>query len=100
MRFDVARSPSLSEAVRARLLALAGRRVNGEGVLVITAQRFRSQERNREDALDRLAALVAQASVRPGLRVATRVPKGEKRARLEGKAHRGTIKAMRRDVRE
>ncbi len=100
LRFDVARSTSLSEPVRARLIALAGRRVSGDGVLVITAQRFRSQERNRADALERLQALVAQASERPEYRVPTRVPYGQKRQRLEGKTKRATVKANRKQVKE
>ena len=100
LRFDVARSASLSEPVRARLIALAGRRVSGDGVLVITAQRFRSQERNRADALERLQALVAQASERPEYRVPTRVPYGQKRQRLEGKTKRATVKANRKQVKE
>ena len=100
LRFDVVRSPSLSEPVRARLIALAGRRVSGEGMLIITAQRFRSQERNRADALERLQALVAQASERPEFRVKTRVSHAQKRQRLEGKTKRATVKANRRRVDE
>ncbi|MFA7098329.1 MAG: alternative ribosome rescue aminoacyl-tRNA hydrolase ArfB, partial [Gammaproteobacteria bacterium] len=65
LRFDVARSPSLPEDVRARLMALAGRRMTGEGVLVIDARRFRTQERNRQDALERLAELIRRAAQRP-----------------------------------
>ncbi|MGA7428468.1 MAG: alternative ribosome rescue aminoacyl-tRNA hydrolase ArfB, partial [Rhodoplanes sp.] len=65
LRFDAQRSPSLPEDVRARLMRLAGRRVTQDGVLVITAQRFRTQERNREDAIERLVALIRQAAVRP-----------------------------------
>ena len=100
LRFDVARSASLSEPVQARLIARAGRRVSGDGVLIITAQRFRSQERNRADALERLQALVAQASERPEHRVKTRVSHAQKQRRLEGKTKRATLKASRRPIKE
>ena len=72
LRFDVRRSPSLPEAVRQRLERLAGRRLTQDGVLVITAQRFRTQERNRQDALDRLVALIREAAVPPVPRRPTR----------------------------
>src|SRR6202162_5142609 len=68
LRFDVRRSPSLPDDVRARLERLAGRRLTNDGVLVITAQSHRTQERNRADALDRLIELIRQAAVRPGPR--------------------------------
>ena len=90
LRFDVRHSPSLPEMVRSRLLKLGS--VTREGVLVITAQRFREQERNRADARERLAALIAEAAVPPKPRRATRVPKSSKRKRLEGKKHRAEIK--------
>ncbi len=95
LRFDAARSPSLAEPVRRRLLRLAGRRATADGVIVITARRFRSQERNRADALDRLAALIRRAAVPPARRIATRTPPGEKRARLAAKARRGALKTTR-----
>ena len=100
LRFDVAHSPSLSEPVRARLIELAGRRVSGDGVLIITAQRFRSQERNRADALERLQALIAEASERPVYRAKTRVSYAQKQQRLEGKTKRSGIKANRRPVKD
>jgi ribosome-associated protein len=90
LRFDVARSPSLPEAVRAALLRGSG--LTGEGVLVITAQRFREQERNRADARARLAEIVRRAATPPKPRRATKVPKSSKRKRLEGKKHRAEIK--------
>src|SRR5215213_8395710 len=65
LRFDVRRSPSLPEGVRLRLERLAGRRLTQDGVLVLTAQRFRTQERNRQDALERLVALIREAAVPP-----------------------------------
>lgn len=92
LRFDVAASPSLPEALRARLLARRDRRLTAEGVLVISAQRFRTQERNREDARERLAAFIAAALHVPKPRVATRPTRASKERRLGGKRERGTIK--------
>lgn len=98
LRFDVARSPSLPEPVRERLRRLAGRRLTGDGVLVIDARRFRTRERNRRDALDRLVALVRKAAVAPRPRKATRPTAASKRRRLDGKQRRGTLKRRRRSV--
>ena len=95
LRFDVRRSPSLTDEVRARLERLAGRRLTREGVLVITAQSHRTQERNRADALDRLVALIRQAAVRPVPRRPTKPTKASRRRRLESKKRRGGIKALR-----
>ncbi|RMH93152.1 aminoacyl-tRNA hydrolase [Lysobacter pythonis] len=92
LRFDVAGSPSLPEAVRARLLARRDRRVTGEGVIVIQAQRFRTQERNREDARERLAAFLAHGLHVPKPRVATRPTRAAKARRLEAKRGRGEVK--------
>ncbi len=96
LRFDLAGSPSLPEAVRARARRLAGRRLNKDGILVITAARFRSQERNREDALARLVALLQTAARPPRPRVATRPSRASKKRRLEAKARRGVLKKQRR----
>ncbi len=96
LRFDLRRSPSLPEAVRARAERLAGRRLSKDGVVVITAARFRSQERNREDALARLVALLRKASRRPAPRKPTRPSAGAKRRRLDDKTRRGAIKRLRR----
>ena len=96
LRFDVRRSPSLPEAVRARAENLAGRRLTKDGVLVITADRFRSQERNREDALARLVELLREATRRPIPRRPTRPGAGAKRRRLDDKTRRGAIKKLRR----
>ncbi len=96
LRFDLAGSPSLPEAVRARARRLAGRRLNKDGILVITAARFRSQERNREDALARLVALLQTAARPPRPRVATRPSRASKKRRLEAKARRGALKKQRR----
>ncbi len=95
LRFDVRRSPSLTDEVRGRLERLAGRRLTREGVLVITAQSHRTQERNRADALDRLVALIRQAAVRPPARRPTRPTKASRKRRLEAKKRRGGIKALR-----
>ena len=95
MRFDVRNSPSLTPAVKARLLKLAGSRATQDDVILITAVRFRTQERNRADAMERLQALVDKASVAPVYRVPTRPTRASKERRLEGKAKRSTIKSGR-----
>ena len=95
LRFDVRHSPSLSHEVRARLERLSGRRLTRDGVLVITAQSHRTQERNRADALDRLTDLIRQAAVRPVPRRPTRPPKASRRRRVDDKKRRGSIKALR-----
>ena len=100
LRFNVAASPSLPEPVRQRLCRLAGRRLTLDGVLIITAQRFRTQERNRADALARLVALIAEAAIPPVPRRPTRPTLGSKKRRLEAKGRRGEVKAMRGKVDE
>ena len=96
LRFDVRRSPSLPEPVRARLVHLAGRRMTREGVLVITAQRHRTRERNRVDALERLIALIrAAATPPPPPRRPTRPTLGAKRRRLQEKSARAGVKRLR-----
>ncbi len=92
LRFDVAGSPSLPEAVRTRLLAKRDRRVTNDGVLVLSAQRFRTQERNRADARERLARLVQSCLQPPTPRIATRPTRGSKERRLGAKRERSTIK--------
>lgn len=95
LRFDAARSPSLPERVRVRLLELAGSRATRDGVIVITARRFRTQIRNREDAIERLAELIREAANRQAYRVATRPSRAAKRRRLDGKSHRANVKRQR-----
>lgn len=96
LRFDAAGSPSLPEPVRARLLRLAGARLTREGVIVIEAQRYRTQERNRADARERLIDLIREAAAPPPPpRIKTKPTYGSKLRRLEGKKQRGDIKAMR-----
>src|SRR5690349_403866 len=92
LRFDVAGSPSLPEAVRARLLSRRDRRMTDEGVLVIQARRFREQARNRDDARERLAEIVRGALVTPKKRVATRPTRASKERRLAGKQQRSRVK--------
>jgi ribosome-associated protein len=95
LRFDVRGSPSLPNDVSIRLQRLAGKRLTKDGVLVLIAQSHRTQERNREDALERLLELIRQAAVRPVPRRATRPTKASKVRRLEGKKRRSNIKGMR-----
>jgi len=95
LRFDVINSPSLSGPVKERLLKLAGSRATQAGEVLITAVRFRTQERNRADAVERLQALVDEASIRPVFRVPTRPTRASKERRLESKAKRSTIKSGR-----
>lgn len=95
LRFDVAASPTLPEAVRERLLARRDRRLTAEGVLVINAQRFRTQERNREDARERLAAFIAAGQHAPTPRVATKPSRAAKKRRLEDKRQRAGVKRER-----
>ena len=98
LRFDVRASPSLPDDVAVRLMRLAGSRMTRDGVLVLTAERFRTQERNRSDARDRLAALVVAAEVRPVKRKPTKATAGSKERRLAGKAVRSGVKAGRGKV--
>ncbi len=95
LRFDARSSPNLSDEVRERLLALAGQRATRDGVIVITARSFRTQERNRADALQRLVDLIKQAVRRPAIRRATKPTKAAVRRRLDDKARRSGVKAMR-----
>ena len=95
LRFDARRSRSLPPAVRARLVRLAGRRMTKDGVLVIRAERYRTQEHNRDDARDRLIALVKKAAVAPKRRVKTKPTRASKERRLEAKGRRSAIKKLR-----
>jgi len=98
LRFDVFHSPSLPHDVRKRLIRLGGRRITEDGVLIIKARRFRSQERNRQDAVERLVRLIRKACERPKIRRKTRPTLASRRRRLEIKHRRGKTKRMRRPV--
>jgi len=95
LRFDARRSPSLPEPVRQRLQRLAGSRLTRDGVIVISAERFRTQEANRRDALARLVALIARAAKPPVPRKPTRPTLASRRRRLDGKARRSGVKVLR-----
>ena len=96
LRYDARSAATLPEDVRERLMKLAGSRLTLDGVIVILAQRFRTQERNRADALERLVAMVRQAAVRPIKRIATRPTLGSKVRRLDAKKIASTTKSLRR----
>ncbi len=97
LRFDIAQSPSLPEPLRERLLARRDRRLTIDGVMVISAQRFRTQDRNRDDARERLMGFI-QAGLRvPKKRIATRPSRASKERRLSGKKTRGKVKRGRGD---
>ena len=95
MRFDVLNSPSLRDPVRERLMKLAGSRLTQDGVILVTAVRHRTQERNRADAIERLQELVDKASVAPTYRVPTKPTRASKERRLVAKSHRSGIKSGR-----
>ncbi|SFB68702.1 ribosome-associated protein [Bosea sp. CRIB-10] len=95
LRFDVRRSVSLPNDVAIRLMKLAGSRLTQDGVIVITAQEHRSQNRNREEALARLIELIRQAEVRPKVRRATKPTKASKERRLASKEKRSSVKSTR-----
>jgi ribosome-associated protein len=95
LRFDTRAWDAMPDEMRARLMVLAGQRMTQDGVIVIFAQSFRSQARNREDAIARLVTLLAEAAVVPRKRRPTRPTHGSKQRRLEGKTHRAGIKRMR-----
>ena len=96
LRFDIRHSPSLTEDVRARAERLAGRRLTKDGVIVISANRYRTQEQNRDDALSRLVDLLRQATHRPTPRRPTKPSRAARQRRLDSKTRRGTIKRLRR----
>lgn len=98
LRFDARHSPALSNAQFLRLKTLAGRRMTADGIIVITARQFRTQELNRKDAVDRLIDLVRDAAEPPKHRRPTKTPKAEKRRRLESKKHQSEIKKGRGSV--
>jgi len=100
LRFDVRNSPSLAEEVKERLASLAGSRMTQDGILVIEAKRFRTQEQNRADALERLVGLLERAVRRPRVRLATRPSLAARVRRVEAKKMRGAVKKQRRTANE
>jgi ribosome-associated protein len=98
LRFDIRRSPSLPEEVRERAIRLARNRITDQGILVIEAKRFRTQERNRQDAIDRLVGLLQKAAQRPKPRRPTRPTAASKAKRRANKQHRSEVKKRRRSV--
>ena len=97
LRFDIARS-SLPGPLKERLLAMSDQRISGDGVVIIKAQRFRTQEKNRSDALERLAVLIRKAAARPKARRATRPTRSSQRKRLDSKSKHGRLKQLRRSL--
>ncbi len=95
LRFDVGNSPSLPGDVRTRLIRIAGRRITQDGILIIEARQYRTQERNREDAIERLVELIRQATRKPKPRKRTKPTLAAKERRIESKKRRGTVKKMR-----
>jgi len=95
LRFDAARSPAIDRDVFARLARLAGRRLGRDGVLILRAQAFRTQERNRADALARLVSLIREAAIAPRPRRATKVPRRTREERREAKSRRSAVKKLR-----
>jgi ribosome-associated protein len=98
LRFDAASSPALTEQLKKRLLESGDRRITSDGIVIIKAQSFRTQERNRQDALDRLAALIAAATEVQEPRKKTRIPKASKKKRVDDKRNRSRVKQARKRI--
>jgi ribosome-associated protein len=98
LRFDARRSPSLPNDVAIRLMRNAGSKLTKDGVIVILAQSRRTQGDNREEAIERLVAMIAEAAEKPKPRVATRVSKGQRAKRVDAKTKRGATKALRKTI--
>ncbi len=98
LRFDAANSQALAPEVRERLVKIAGSRMTGDGVLILKAQSFRTQERNRQDALERLIALIRQAAHKPTIRRPTKPSRASQQRRLEAKSQRSQTKQARRSL--
>ncbi|MDM8551207.1 alternative ribosome rescue aminoacyl-tRNA hydrolase ArfB [Desulfobacterales bacterium HSG2] len=98
LRFDVRNSPSLPDEVRERLIRLAGKRMTEDGVLILEAKRFRTQDRNRQDAVDRLTDLIRKAAKKPRPRRKTKPSPASRQRRLDGKRRRSNTKRMRQSV--
>jgi len=100
LRFDLQGSPSLPPEVKRRLRKLAGKKVSADGILIIQASRFKSQDQNRQDALERLLHLIRQASVKPKRRIKTKPSRKSKLRRLEAKRRRSRLKQNRKPVKD
>jgi ribosome-associated protein len=98
LRFDVGNSPSLPGDVRTRLIRMAGRRITRDGILIIEARQHRTQERNREAAIERLVALIQRVVERPKPRKKTKPSRASRERRIESKKQRGKVKQARRSV--
>ncbi len=98
LRFDVHNSPNLPEEVKIRLMRLAGKKITDSGVLIIDSRRYRLQNRNREEALNRLVTLIKKATEKPKKRIKTKPTRSAKEKRLQSKKHRGAVKTLRRNV--
>src|SRR5262249_55665919 len=96
LRWDLATSRSVSDAVKARLRTLQRRRITNEGVLVLNSQRYRDQDRNRQDCLEKLQEMISQAAIVPKMRKKTRPSRGSREARLQAKKRRSATKSSRR----
>jgi ribosome-associated protein len=96
LRFDIFHSPNLASDIKRRLILLAGRRVNADGVLILESKRFRTQEQNREDVIAKFYELIQKASVKPKVRKKTKATKASKEKRLNEKKKRGEVKKLRR----
>lgn len=96
LRFDVRNSPSLPEDIKVRLYKIAGSRITNDGILIIEAKRFRTQESNRQDSVDRFIELIRKAAVKPKARKATKPTAESRKVRVESKRRRGQVKSMRR----
>ena len=98
LRFDVENSPNLPEDVKLRLIKLAGKKMTDSGVLIIDSRKYRTQNRNREEALNRLVELIKKATEKPKKRIKTRPTRAAKEKRLQSKKHRGAVKTLRKNV--
>jgi ribosome-associated protein len=98
LRFDVVNSPNLPEEVKLRLLKLAGRKMTDSGILIIDSREYRTQNRNRDEALNRLVVLIRKALEKPKRRIKTKPTRAAKERRLQGKKHRSVVKTLRKNV--
>lgn len=98
LRFNVVNSPNLPEEVKSKLIKLAGKKMTDDGVLIIDSRRYRMQNRNRGEALNRLVALIKKASEKPKKRIKTKPTRAAKERRLQSKKHRSAVKTLRKSV--